>query len=181
MGCLALPARHLRVTVAIPGRRTLAAMDPRGDSLRSYLAESYLPRIRGAELRDAARRARLAADALAAEGLPVRHVRTSFLPDDEVCLHLFEAPSADAVSVAMRASSQPGDLAYAKGKLYVAEEFGSPPAIAIADAASGEVLSRIFTGPRPHHMHASVGGNLIAYGVFGTNRVGIIDTRSDTL
>ena len=38
----------------------------------------------------------------AAEGLRVRHVRTSFLPDDEVCLHVFEAPSADAVSEAMR-------------------------------------------------------------------------------
>jgi hypothetical protein len=99
---VALPARHHRVTVAIPGRRMLAAMDPRDDSLRSYLAESYLPRIRRAELRDAARRARLAAEALAEEGVRVRHVRTSFLPDDEVCLHLFEAPSADAVSEAMR-------------------------------------------------------------------------------
>jgi hypothetical protein len=77
-------------------------MDPRNESLRSYLAESHLPRIRSAELRDAARRARLAAEALAAEGLRVRHVRTSFLPDDEVCLHFFEAPSADAVSEAMR-------------------------------------------------------------------------------
>jgi DNA-binding beta-propeller fold protein YncE len=84
-------------------------------------------------------------------------------------------------AVAMRANSQPGDLAYAKGKLYVAEEFGSPPAIAIVDAESGVVLDRIFTGPRPHHVHTSVGGNLIAYGVFGTNRVGIIDTHTDTL
>jgi DNA-binding beta-propeller fold protein YncE len=94
----------------------------------------------------------------------------------------FDAATGDVVAtVAMRASSQPGDLAYAKGKVYVAEEFGSPPAIAIVDAASGEVLSRIFTGPRPHHVHAGVGGNLIAYGVFGTNKVGIIDTRTDTL
>jgi DNA-binding beta-propeller fold protein YncE len=30
-------------------------------------------------------------------------------------------------------------------------------------------------------VHASVGGNLIAYGVFGTNKVGIIDTHTDTL
>jgi DNA-binding beta-propeller fold protein YncE len=94
----------------------------------------------------------------------------------------FDAATGDAVAtVAMRASSQPGDLAYAKGKLYVAEEFGSPPAIAIVDAASGVVLNRLVTGPRPHHVHASVGGNLIAYGVFGTNRVGIIDTHTDTL
>ena len=94
----------------------------------------------------------------------------------------FDAATGDIVNtVDMRAASQPGDLAYAKGKLYVAEELGSPPAVAVVDAATGEVLSRIFTGPRPHHVHASVGGNLIAYGVFGTNKVGIIDTHTDTL
>jgi DNA-binding beta-propeller fold protein YncE len=94
----------------------------------------------------------------------------------------FDSATGDLVAtVDMRAGSQPGDLAYAKGKLYVAEEFGSPPAIAVVDAATHTVLTRIWTGPRPHHMHASVGGNLIAYGVFGTNKVGIIDTRTDTL
>jgi DNA-binding beta-propeller fold protein YncE len=94
----------------------------------------------------------------------------------------FDAATGDLVrTVDMRPLSQPGDVAYAKGKLYVAEEFGSPPAIAVVDPESGAVLTRIFTGPRPHHVHASVGGNLIAYGVFGTNRVGIIDTRTDTL
>jgi DNA-binding beta-propeller fold protein YncE len=94
----------------------------------------------------------------------------------------FDAATGDVVAtIAMAPNSQPGDLAYAKGKLYVSEEFGSPPAIAIVDAGTGEVLKRIFTGPRPHHVHASVGGNLIAYGVFGTNKVGVIDTRTDTL
>ena len=94
----------------------------------------------------------------------------------------FDAATGTTVAtVNMRPGSQPGDLAYAKGKIYVAEEFGSPPAIAIVDAKSGVVLDRISTGPRPHHVHASVGGNLIAFGEFGTNRVGIIDTRTDTL
>jgi DNA-binding beta-propeller fold protein YncE len=94
----------------------------------------------------------------------------------------FDAATGDVVAtVPMAPGSQPGDLAYAKGKLYVAEEFGSPPAIAIVDAETGDVLKRIFTGPRPHHVHASVSGGLIAYGVFGTNRVGIIDTHTDTL
>jgi DNA-binding beta-propeller fold protein YncE len=94
----------------------------------------------------------------------------------------FDAATGDPVdTIPMRVGSQPGDLAYAKGKLYVAEEFGSPPAIAIVDAESGAVLQRITTGPRPHHVHASVGGNLIAFGVFGTNKVGIIDTHTDTL
>jgi len=94
----------------------------------------------------------------------------------------FDAATGDVVAtIPMRTGSQPGDLAYAKGKLYVAEEFGTPPAIAIVDAETGMVLDRIFTGPRPHHVHASVGGNLIAFGVFGTNKLGIIDTHTDTL
>ena len=81
----------------------------------------------------------------------------------------FEASSGvPGMTVAMRPGSQPGDLAYAKGKLYVAEEFGVPPGIAIVDE-TGQVVNRIPTGPRPHHVHASVGGNLVAYGVFGTN------------
>ena len=91
------------------------------------------------------------------------------------------ATGAVVATIAMAPNSQPGDLAYAKGKLYVSEEFGSPPAIAIVDARTGEILKRIFTGPRPHHVHASVSGNLIAYGVFGTNKVGVIDTHTDTL
>ena len=52
----------------------------------------------------------------------------------------FDAATGDVVAtVAMAANSQPGDLAYAKGKLYVAEEFGTPPAIAIVDAETGDV------------------------------------------
>src|SRR5262245_46662147 len=57
-----------------------------------------------------------------------------------------------AHTVAMRPGSQPGDLAYAKGKVYVAEEFGTPPAIAIVDAEAGEIIDRIIfePGSRPH-------------------------------
>jgi DNA-binding beta-propeller fold protein YncE len=90
---------------------------------------------------------------------------------------------AEVQTVAMAPNSQPGDLAYAKGKLYVAEEFGTPPAIAIVDVESGEVLTRIVmpTGSRPHHVHASQGGNLIAVGLFGTDRVAVVDTHDDTL
>jgi DNA-binding beta-propeller fold protein YncE len=94
----------------------------------------------------------------------------------------FDAATGDVVAtIPMRSGSQPGDLAFAKGKLYVAEEFGVPPAIAIVEAETGVVLKRIFTGPRPHHVHRSNGGKLIAFGVFGTNKVGIIDVRTDTL
>ena len=46
----------------------------------------------------------------------------------------FDARSGAVVhTVAMAPSSQPGDLAHAQGKIYVAEEFGTPPAIAVID------------------------------------------------
>ena len=96
----------------------------------------------------------------------------------------FDAATGSVVaSVAMAAGSQPGDLAYAKGKLYVSEEFGSPPAIAIVDAGTGEVLKRIAmpAGSRPHHVHASVGGNLVSVGLYGTDMVAVVDTLTDTL
>ena len=86
-------------------------------------------------------------------------------------------------TVPMRAGSQPGDLAAAKGRVYVAEEFGEPPAIAIVDPEAGAVVDRIFlpAGSRPHHVHASSGGNLVAAALFGTDMVAVIDTRDDSL
>ena len=96
----------------------------------------------------------------------------------------FDAATGALVqTVAMSPNSQPGDLAYAKGKLYVAEEFGTPPAIAVVDAESGLVLTRISfpAGSRPHHMHASSGGNLISAGLYGTDMVAVVDTHVDTL
>jgi DNA-binding beta-propeller fold protein YncE len=97
-------------------------------------------------------------------------------------IRAFDAATGNVVTtVAMAPSSQPGDLAYARGKLYVSEEFGTPPAIAIVDAETGQVLKRISTGPRPHHVHVTRDGDLISYGVFGTNKIGIIDTQTDTL
>ncbi len=70
----------------------------------SYLVEAYLPQSQAGEARAAGRRARAAAEELSGEGTPVRYVRTTFLPDDETCFHLFEASSAEAVEeVCLRA------------------------------------------------------------------------------
>lgn len=94
----------------------------------------------------------------------------------------FDAATGAVVNtVAMAPGSQPGDLAFAKGKLYVAEEFGTPPAIAIVDVETGAILTRrvLAGGSRPHHVHASHGGNLIAVGLYGTDTVAVIDTHSD--
>jgi hypothetical protein len=70
----------------------------------SFLVESYLADTPGAvaEARD---RARLTARL----GGSVRYVRTTFLPDDETILHLFEAPSATALDHAGRLAGLPVD------------------------------------------------------------------------
>jgi hypothetical protein len=65
--------------------------------MATYLVEAYMPRSHAQEARAAGRRARAAAEELTREGTSVRYVRTTFLPDDETCFHLFEAVSADAV------------------------------------------------------------------------------------
>jgi DNA-binding beta-propeller fold protein YncE len=96
----------------------------------------------------------------------------------------FEAETGDVVrTVTMSPGSQPGDLAYARGKLYVAEEFGSPPAIVIVDAETGVIGKRITmpAGSRPHHVHTSRSGKLVAFGLYGTDTVAVVETGTDTL
>ncbi len=66
----------------------------------SYLVEAYMPRSHAQEAQAAGRRARAAAEKLSREGVPIHYVRTTFLPDDETCFHLFEAASAEAVEEA---------------------------------------------------------------------------------
>jgi predicted TIM-barrel fold metal-dependent hydrolase len=68
----------------------------------SYLIEGYLSRSRTDELYAAAARLRRAAEALSAEGVQVRHVRSSFLPADELFLHVLEAESAEAAGAATK-------------------------------------------------------------------------------
>ena len=68
----------------------------------SYLIESYLPRSRAGELAALVGRLRRATETLTAEGAAVRHLRSTFVPGDELCLHLFEAESAATVGEASR-------------------------------------------------------------------------------
>ena len=68
----------------------------------SFLVETYVPRVRRGEAREAGRRARAAAEELAGEGIRIRYVRTTILPEDEMCFHLFEAQSVEAVEEASR-------------------------------------------------------------------------------
>jgi hypothetical protein len=48
------------------------------------------------------RRARAAAEQLSSEGVPIRYVHTTYLPDDETCFHHFEARTPAAVEEASR-------------------------------------------------------------------------------
>jgi Protein of unknown function (DUF4242) len=68
----------------------------------SYLVEIYVPGTQAQDARAAAQRARAAAQTLSREGISVRYVRTTLLPGDETCFHVFEAASYDAVAEACR-------------------------------------------------------------------------------
>ncbi len=62
-------------------------------------------------------------------------------------------------------------------KVYVGQELADHIVVLDAD---GELVTRIRTGSHPHHLEASRNRRWVTYGAFGTNRVGVIDTRTDT-
>ena len=80
----------------------------------SYVIESYAA---GSVVQDQQERARLAAEL----GTGVRYVRTTFLPEDETLLHLFEATSPDALRRAAR------DAALAYERIVEAVEGSAEP------------------------------------------------------
>jgi hypothetical protein len=66
-----------------------------------YLVESYQSRAGAKELDAVTERLRQAAAELSRSGSPVRYLRGLFVPEDELCLHLFEGVSVDAVRKAL--------------------------------------------------------------------------------
>jgi hypothetical protein len=70
----------------------------------SYLVETYLARGRARERAARERRARSAADELTDGRTRVRFDRSIYVPEDEICFFVFDAPSGrDAALVAERA------------------------------------------------------------------------------
>ena len=66
----------------------------------TYLVETFSPAAGAAEM--------TAGFAHIGEGRArVRHVRSTFLPEDEICFHLFEAPSREAVCEAFERAGIP--------------------------------------------------------------------------
>ena len=72
--------------------------------MSEFVIEFYVPRADPAAAERSAGGTRRAAEEMAREGIPVRLVRSIFMPEDETCLLLVEAPTGDAVrEVARRA------------------------------------------------------------------------------
>lgn len=84
----------------------------------SYLLEHYLPRSGDGVLEEAVTHARDAAEALARMGTPIRHVRSLYMAEDELCFHIFEEPSREAVLEAV------GRAGLVGGRITETEESG---------------------------------------------------------
>ena len=65
-----------------------------------YCLEIYLTAGSPAALDDAVRSARAAAESFEARGRSLRYLRSTYLPEDETCLHFFAAASAHDLSEA---------------------------------------------------------------------------------
>ena len=73
-----------------------------------FLVESYVARDDRAAAERGAERAREAAEVLAGEGRQIRFLRSIFVPEDETCFYLYDAPSSDDV----REAAQRAEVAF---------------------------------------------------------------------
>ena len=74
----------------------------------SYLVETYLARAHAGERTARERRARSAAEELTQESTRVRFDHSIYVPEDEVCFFVFDAPSGrEAALVAQCAGLDP--------------------------------------------------------------------------
>ena len=65
--------------------------------MAEYLVELFVPRTDPLAVPAGIGRARLAADELTRAGTAVRYLRSTFVPEDEICFLLFEAACAQDV------------------------------------------------------------------------------------
>jgi hypothetical protein len=74
-----------------------------------YCLELYLTGGSRAALEEAAGRARDAAESFGASGRSVRYLHSTYLPEDETCLHFFAAASREDVVEAARQAGLTGE------------------------------------------------------------------------
>jgi Protein of unknown function (DUF4242) len=65
--------------------------------VKKYLVERYLPGVTDGQLGEAGERLAAAAAQLAAGGVEVRYVGSTFVPEEESCFCGFESTSVDGV------------------------------------------------------------------------------------
>jgi hypothetical protein len=93
-----------------------------------FLVESYLPVAGAEDQADVVARARAAADELAREGAPLRHLECIFVPEDEMCLLLYEADSPElAREASLRAGIECERVLEAAGGLGVGSRAKEDP------------------------------------------------------
>lgn len=74
-----------------------------------YCLELYLAGGSPAALEEAAARARAAAESYGVRARSVRYLRSTYLPEDETCLHFFAAASSADVAEVARQAGLPGE------------------------------------------------------------------------
>lgn len=72
-----------------------------------YVVERHVPGVTMAQLTAIRRAARTACATFAADGKPVRYLRSTFVPGESRCLCLFEAPDAERVQAVNDAAQIP--------------------------------------------------------------------------
>jgi len=77
------------------------------------------------------------------------------------------------------AADEPNDVAVAGGRAFVTNEASGT--VSVFDVASRTLLRRLDAGPKPHHAASDPSGRYVVYGVYGTNEIGIIDARTETI
>ena len=77
--------------------------------MATYLVERHLPGFTTEQLPAAAGAAKAATEQMAQEGVPVRYLRSTFVPDEEKCFCLFNGPSVEAVREANERAGLPFD------------------------------------------------------------------------
>jgi len=63
-----------------------------------FLVEVFTPRLGAGDLAAAEERARAAAERVSCKDIAVRYLRATYVPEDQTCFYLFEAPSAELVA-----------------------------------------------------------------------------------
>jgi hypothetical protein len=73
---------------------------PSVDCVKKYMVERYLPGVTAGQLDEASERLAAVAGRLAAQGVEIRYVGSTFVPEEESCFCRFEGASADVVRLA---------------------------------------------------------------------------------